>query len=231
MLAPPLLSLLSLVILNCSTCFTIKIYQPTYEEIQSQTQPVTQLFQEHKIMCNLPDSSCSSIFLCFKSLSRPSQNDRISASQCLWTFSLFPWLWHKGHHRPLKETWQPAGWLSCSCLWDWTCQFRNFTSDSQFYWVEVYNSHDEFVLQANIQFFVVPDSAVPTQHKTNHPVKVPVILMVQSSLLLFGYFNLFRQNANQFSQVWHIPFWRLNWSLASSLRTFKMQLLVWPLAA
>ena len=50
---------------------------------------------------------------------------------------------------------------------------------------------------ASIEFFVVLDAAVQTQHITYHLVKVPVILMLQSSLLLWGYFYLFRQNGSQ----------------------------------
>ena len=49
-------------------------------------------------------------------------------------------LWQRadrgGHHWPLKETWQIAGWLSRSRRRDRTCQFRNFTTDSQFYWMK-----------------------------------------------------------------------------------------------
>ena len=55
----------------------------------------------------------------------------------------------------------------------------------------------QLVFRASIQFFVVLDAAVQTQHITNHLVKVPVILMLQSSLLLWGYFHLFRQNGSQ----------------------------------
>ena len=61
-------------------------------------------------------------------------------SQCLWMFSPYPLLWQRadrgGHHLPLKETWQTAGWLSRSRFRDRTCQFRNFTTDSQFYWLK-----------------------------------------------------------------------------------------------
>ena len=61
---------------------------------------------------------------------------------------------------------------------------------------------------ASIQFFVVLDSAVQTQHITNQLelVKVPVILMVQSlSFCVFGYFHLFRQNG---SQHWWKCWWK-----------------------
>ena len=47
------------------------------------------------------------------------------------------------------------------------------------------------------RFFVVHDAVVQTQHITNHLVKVPLILMVQSSFLVLGYFYLFRQNGSQ----------------------------------
>ena len=50
------------------------------------------------------------------------------------------------------NTWQTAGWLSLSCVKDWTCQFRNFTTDSQFYRVEVWNSHDNLWFKQGILF-------------------------------------------------------------------------------
>ena len=40
------------------------------------TKAVTQLFQVHRIVCNLPDLSCSYIFFSFKSFSRQSRNDK-----------------------------------------------------------------------------------------------------------------------------------------------------------
>ena len=114
--------------------------------------------------------------------------DRYTKKSCT-LFPPFPWLWQRAdgrrHHWPLKEFWQTAGWLSCSRLRDQTCQFCNFTTDSQFYRVEVYCSHDNSCSKQSIQFFVVFDAAVQTQHVTNHIVKVRVILMVQSSILVF----------------------------------------------
>ena len=112
-------------------------------------------------------------------------------SRCLWMFSPFPRLWQRadgrGHHWPLKETWQTAGWLSP----------RSNLPVSQFYnrfailgWSVKLTW--QLVFRASIQFFIVLDAAV--QHITNHLVKVPVILMVQSSLLVFGSIDLFRQN-------------------------------------
>ena len=50
---------------------------------------VTQLFQEHKIMYNLPNISCSHIFFRFKSLSRRSLNDIISASLIHLSLNIF----------------------------------------------------------------------------------------------------------------------------------------------
>ena len=44
---------------------------------------------------------------------------------------------------------------------------------------------------------IVLDAAVQTQHITNHIVKVPVILMVQSSLLVLKHFLVFGQNRSQ----------------------------------
>ena len=74
-----------------------------------------------------------------------------------WMFTPFPLLWQRAdarrHHWPSKETWQIAGWLSWSLLWDqtwqiagwlswsllWdqTCQFSNIWTDSQFLRVEL----------------------------------------------------------------------------------------------
>ena len=55
----------------------------------------------------------------------------------------------------------------------------------------------QLVFRASIQLFVVPDAAVQMQHITNHLVKVPFILNLQSTLLLWGYFHLFRQIGSQ----------------------------------
>ena len=150
---------------------------------------VTQLFQEHKMVCNYLTSSCSHIFFRFKSLSRQSRNDRISASLIQLSVNVFS-VWQgadgRGHHWPLKETWQTAGWLSRSRLQDSTCQFRNFTTYSQFYWLNCITHMTTRVprIQASIQCFVVLEATV--QHITNHLVKCTFILMVQSSLLVFG---------------------------------------------
>ena len=118
----------------CPKCFTIQV-MPT----NLWRWTVTQLFQEHKISCDLPDLSCPHIFFRFKSLSRRSRNDRISASLIPMTLKVFSISSQRAdgirHHYLLKETWQTAGWLSRSRLRDRTCQFRNFTTDSQFYWL------------------------------------------------------------------------------------------------
>ena len=76
---------------------------------------------------------------------------------------------------------------------------------------------------ASIQFFVVLDAAVQMQHITNHLVKVPVILIVHSSLLVFRYFHPFRQNG---SQHW----WKCSWkgmkeSSVSPWTTGRLQVL------
>ena len=112
MLAPPLLwarsktRLLSLFILNVFTLFVVTILKLIVSAdflslvcpkcLTIRTNTVLQLFQEHKIVCNLRDSirSCVTygtyhIFFGFKSLSRRSGNDRISASM-IQTFSPFP---------------------------------------------------------------------------------------------------------------------------------------------
>ena len=107
--------------------------------MKEHSSTVTQLFQEHKIVFNLPDLSCSHIFS-FKSLSRLSPNDRISAPLIQMSLNVFSTSsqradWRR-HHCPLKETWQTAGWLSSSCLQDNTCQFHNFTTDQQFRWLQ-----------------------------------------------------------------------------------------------
>ena len=109
LLSPPLLRarhrtrLLSLVILHFFTMFTLfaitilkpigennKLWLPLLCLPQILRYPgmpsnlwrnlVTQLFQEHEIVCNLPDLKCSQTFFSFKSLSSLSRYNRISAS-------------------------------------------------------------------------------------------------------------------------------------------------------
>ena len=103
--------LLSLVILNVFTLFVLSILYfhckcqlpplclPHYPNMPTNLRrnTVTQLFQEHKIMCNLPDFGCSHIFFSLKSLSTRARDDSISGpqyqhhrSRCLWIFSPFP---------------------------------------------------------------------------------------------------------------------------------------------
>ena len=74
--------------LACSACLPQMLHYPGMPN-NLWRNTVTQLFQEHKIVCNLPDLGCSDIFFCFKSLSRLSQNDRISASLILLTLNVF----------------------------------------------------------------------------------------------------------------------------------------------
>ena len=74
-------SLLSLVLLNVFTLFVVTILKPIVSASANfrvlsivcptpdmptnlRRNTVTQLFQEHKIVCNLPDFSCSHIFFC-----------------------------------------------------------------------------------------------------------------------------------------------------------------------
>ena len=79
----------------------------------------------------------------------------------------------------------------------------HFTTDSLFYWLKC-KSHMTIGALTKHPSLVL-DAVVQTQHITNHLVKVPVILMVQSSLLVFGYFHLFRQNG---SQHWQKCLWK-----------------------
>ena len=110
-LAPPRLLarswtlLLSLVILTVFTLFVIAILKPMVSACFSPWLPqmlhypdmptnlwrntVIKLIQEHKIVCNLPDLSCSHVFFAFKSLSRHSRNDRVSASLIQWSLNVF----------------------------------------------------------------------------------------------------------------------------------------------
>ena len=118
--------------------------QTTYEELEMLIQ--LHRFQEHKIVCNLPDLSCSVLLFlqcstyCSISSHSPGNHKMTEYqhhwSNCLWMFSPFSWLWQtadsRRHHWPLKETWQKAGWLSSSRLQDPTWQFCNFTTDSPF---------------------------------------------------------------------------------------------------
>ena len=86
--------LLSLVLLNVFTLFVVTILKPIVSvsadflsfvcpnpdmPTNQRRNTVTQLFQEHKIVCNLPDLSCSHKFFRLKSLSRRVRNDRLSA--------------------------------------------------------------------------------------------------------------------------------------------------------
>ena len=94
--------LLSLVLLNVFTLFVLTILKPIVSvsadflsfvcpnpdmPTNLRRNTVTLLFQEHKIVCKLPDLSCSHIFFRLKSLSRRARNDRLSNQhdwyQCL----------------------------------------------------------------------------------------------------------------------------------------------------
>ena len=85
--------LLSLVLLNVFTLFVLTILKPIVSvsadflsfvcpnpdmPTNLRRNTVTLLFQEHKIVCKLPDLSCSHIFFRLKSLSRRARNDRLS---------------------------------------------------------------------------------------------------------------------------------------------------------
>ena len=61
----------------------------------------------------------------------------------------------------------------------------------------------QLMFLASIGFFVVLDAAVQTQHIKNHLVKIPV----KSSLVVYGYFHLFRHNG---SQHWWKCLWKGN---------------------
>ena len=170
---------------------------------------VTQLYQVHRILCNLPGLSCSHIFFHFKQLSWRSldkqQADCVRViwvepmeTQRSWLRDRFPdnipddldvsWvtMWNSlaaslSHDRSniscdvcnihcctptFKRLWLSVNHeikilvtdsclhssstglkalssfissirLSCSSIRDWTCQFHNFTTDLQFYTVEV----------------------------------------------------------------------------------------------
>ena len=128
LLASSRTSLLSLVILNVFTLFVITILTHSKHRLpficlpqllhysDMPTNPrrntVTQLFQEHKIVCNLPDLSCSHIFFSLKSFSRGAQNDRVSASLIPMSLNAFSISSQRAEgrlgrdHCPLKETWQ-----------------------------------------------------------------------------------------------------------------------------
>ena len=97
-------------------------------------QPVTQLFQEHKIVWFLPDLTCSHIFFHFKSLSRKSQNDRKSNDKDHWSCCLhFLKLGKLQMEEDIIGHWMKLDrQQASSLLQDWTC---NFTIDSQSYWV------------------------------------------------------------------------------------------------
>ena len=77
----------------------------------------------------------------------------------------------------------------------------HFTTDSLVYWLKCKTHMTTGVLSKHP--ILVLDAAVQTQHITNHLVKVPVT--VQSSLLVFGFFHLFRQNG---SQHWQKCLWK-----------------------
>ena len=125
-------------------------------------------------------------------------------SRFLWMFSPFPWLWRRAdgrrYHQPLKEFDRQQA--DCPALaseikpgtFAILQQICNFTG-----WKLTW----QLVFRASIQFFVL-DAASQTQHITNYLVKVSFILIVQSSLLVLGYFNLFRQNGSQ-----HL--WKCSW--------------------
>ena len=160
---------------------------------------VAQLFQKHKIVCKLHDLSCSHIFFRFKSLSRQSRNDRISASLIQLSVNVFS-VWQgadgRGHHWPLKETWQTALQGGCPALaseieaasFAILQQISNSTAWSvKLTWQPVF--------LASIQFFVVLDTYNQSSCESS------VILMVHSSLLVFRYFHLFRQNTLTWSRV------------------------------
>ena len=124
-------------------------------------------------------------------------------SRCLWMFSPFPLKGQTDAFWKILNRQQSNCPESRSRLPDWTCQFRNFTTDSQCYWLKCKPHMTARVLSK--RFFVVHDAVVQTQHITNHLVKVPLILMVQSSFLVLGYFYLFRQNG---SQHWWKCLWK-----------------------
>ena len=89
--------IVSVIVLSfvCPKSFTIQATrygtcQPT--NLWWNTKPVTQFFRVHRndrIVCNLPDLSCSHIFFSFKSLSRRSRNDRTSALLILFSLKVF----------------------------------------------------------------------------------------------------------------------------------------------
>ena len=60
----------------CPKFFNIPLCQPTFDEIQL----VTQLYQVHRVISNLPDMSCCHILFHLKSLLMQSWNDITSAS-------------------------------------------------------------------------------------------------------------------------------------------------------
>ena len=126
--------------------------------------------------------------------------------QCLWMLSPFT---HKGqteediivHWKNLKDS-RLIVQLSSPRLDLPDCasfailqQIRNSTG-----WSVKLTSQLVFqasIQSCSIQFFVILDTAFQTQHITSHLAKVPFILMVQSSVLVFGYFHLFRQNESE----------------------------------
>ena len=144
---------------------------PTIQNLGMPTnQPVTQLFQEHKIVCVLPDLACSHIFFHFKSFSR--------WSGILIPLSPFPQPFGK---RPKKTS------LAIE---------RNLTDSSPALSFEIEPASfailqqtillglsvwltGQLMFRASIQLFVILDAAVhwQNQHITNFLLKVPVILM------------------------------------------------------
>ena len=123
-------------------------------------------------------------------------------------FYPFPQLWQTAdgsrHHQPLKETWQTMSGSSLTV--QLLPQRLQLYTVLPFYWVEVQNWYDNSCSKSSeksIQFFVIFDHAIQTQH---------IIILWKfpsywlcSSLLVLGYFHLFKQND---SQNWWKCWWK-----------------------
>ena len=172
--------LLSLVLLNVFTLFVVTILKPIVSvsadflsfvcpnpdmPTNQRRNTVTQLFQEHKIVCNLPDLSCSHKFFRLKSLSRRVRNDRLSAWLIPMSLNVSQDIivhrkklnGQQANCPALASEIEPASFAILQ-------QIRNSTGlSAKLTW--------HLVFLASIQFFVVLDAAVQTQHITNHLVK------------------------------------------------------------